>query len=70
MEPARAPDCFRCRSFLITHDAERPYGCRVFAIKSRVLPSLEVWRSSGRACQAFEAKAEGSRAPHPHGGSR
>lgn len=54
-----APDCFRCRSFLITHDRERPYGCRSFGIKSAVLPSVEVFRSSGRACQAFEPRPRG-----------
>ena len=60
-----APDCFRCRSFLITHDRERPYGCRSFGIRSNLLPSVEVLHSSGRACQAFEPKPHVEPRPRP-----
>ena len=63
-----APDCFRCRSFLITHDRERPYGCRSFGIRSSVLPSVEVFRSSGRACQAFEPRPRAEERPRPPSG--
>ena len=51
------PDCTRCASYFITHDPERPYGCRAFAMKSAVRPSFEVFRSSGRDCEAFEERA-------------
>jgi hypothetical protein len=50
------PDCFRCRSFQVTHDQTRPYGCAVFGFKSRILPRDEVRLSSGRECHAFERK--------------
>ena len=63
------PDCTHCVSYFITHDAERPYGCRAFAIKSTVRPSFEIFRSSGRDCQAFEPKPrredERRRGPSP-----
>jgi hypothetical protein len=52
----QAPDCFRCRSFFVTHGAERPYGCRTFAFTSQRLPRDEVRLSSGRECAAFEPK--------------
>ena len=39
------------------HDPRWPYACRTFDIKSRALPSIEVERSSGHPCRAFEARS-------------
>ncbi len=52
----RAPDCYRCRAFFVTHDAQLPYGCRTFGFKSQRLPRDEVRLSTGQECAAFEAK--------------
>lgn len=51
-----SPNCYHCRHFRITHDPKWPYGCDYFGMKARALPSADVLRSSGRPCQAFEAK--------------
>ena len=59
---ARAPDCFRCRAFFVTHDPSRPYGCRTYAFRSALLPAAEVRLASGRECAAFEEKER----PSPH----
>jgi hypothetical protein len=48
--------CWECRHFGSSHDARLPYLCRVLGIKTRVLPSLEVLRVDGRACQGFTPK--------------
>ena len=50
------PDCFRCRHFVVSHARDFPYLCRAFEMKTRVLPSLEVLRASGRPCAGFDAK--------------
>lgn len=52
----RELECRRCRHYFVTHDPRAPHGCRLFAIKSRNLPAVEVGRASGRECQAYEPR--------------
>ena len=52
------PDCFRCRSFYVTHDAAQPHGCRTFGFKSVRLPALEVRLTTGRDCPAYEPREQ------------
>jgi hypothetical protein len=61
--PAGPPNCLRCRHFRVSWDARFPRACRVFEIKSRELPSLEVYRATGTHCPSFELspKLKGSR---------
>jgi hypothetical protein len=33
-----------------------PYGCKSFGFKTRQLPSVVVYQSSGKSCQGFEEK--------------
>lgn len=54
--PAKHVDCFRCRHLSITYRPDKPYACALFAMRSRLLPSIEVQRSSGSPCAGFEAK--------------
>jgi hypothetical protein len=49
-------DCFACGHFYITYDKGFPYGCRAMGFKSRVIPSREVYSSSGIECQSFISK--------------
>ena len=51
------PNCMRCACFKISWDPSLPYSCDVFAIKSRYLPSLEVYRSAGSHCPSFQQKS-------------
>ena len=52
--PDRAPNCLKCLHFTVTWDPSFPRSCAVFGIKSRDLPSAEVFRATGRHCPAFE----------------
>ncbi|MDH4321619.1 MAG: uracil-DNA glycosylase [Desulfobulbaceae bacterium] len=53
---AKAPNCFHCRHFFITHQLTRPYGCRAMGFKSLQMPAIAVRTSSGMECQLFSAK--------------
>jgi len=50
------PNCFNCRNFFITHEPLHPYGCRALGFKSKKMPSLVVYESSGMECQVFSRK--------------
>ena len=50
------PNCMQCKHFYVTWDAKFPRGCRLFAIKSRQLPMIEVMRIDGHACRGYELK--------------
>lgn len=49
-------NCRACRHFVVTWDPVAPFGCRAFGFKSKVLPSQEVYASSGKECQLFEPR--------------
>jgi hypothetical protein len=49
-------DCFKCRYMQVTWDRNFPYGCRAMGFKSKVAPSMEVFRSSGMKCMQFQPK--------------
>ncbi|MCM3360179.1 MULTISPECIES: uracil-DNA glycosylase [unclassified Psychrobacillus] len=51
-----AVNCFKCRHFFTTWDANHPRGCRAYQFKTRELPSALVKRSSGVECLKFEPK--------------
>ncbi|MDK9708635.1 MAG: uracil-DNA glycosylase [Desulforhopalus sp.] len=50
------PNCLLCIHYFITHDPEKPYGCRALRFKSRTIPSRVVFESSGMNCQLFAGK--------------
>lgn len=50
------PDCTKCIHYFITLDEKRPRACRVFNIKGRVLPSIEVKHFTGHVCPVFEKR--------------
>ena len=49
-------DCFQCKHFYVTWDPRFPRGCKVFGFKTRQLPSVAVFSSSGEPCEGFERK--------------
>lgn len=57
------PLCRNCRHYFITFEAQTPYGCRKFGIKSRQVPSLAVASAGSGECQGFEPKVAGKDAP-------
>ena len=57
-----AVNCFKCRHFFTTWDAQHPRGCKAYGFKTRELPSVLVKRTSGVECLKFEQKqVEGQR---------
>jgi len=52
----REPDCLKCRYFKVTWDVDFPRSCTQFGVKSRNLPSIEVFAATGRHCPSFERK--------------
>ncbi|GHU63221.1 hypothetical protein FACS189445_6460 [Spirochaetia bacterium] len=52
----RAPDCLKCVHFKVTWEPAFPRSCEVFGIKSRNLPSIEVFRATGQHCPSFSLK--------------
>lgn len=59
MTPAtknRPINCFQCKNFYITYEADHPYGCRGLSFKSKELPSIVVYTNSGMQCQLFVPK--------------
>lgn len=51
-------DCFKCKFFRVTWEPNFPYACQAFHFKGKNLPSLDVFRSSGRRCLNFVDKQE------------
>ncbi|MBA2872829.1 hypothetical protein HNQ85_003142 [Anoxybacillus calidus] len=49
-------NCYQCKHFYVTWDPKFPRGCRAFAFKSTMMPSVTVFQSSGKACMKFEPK--------------
>jgi|YelNatPaOPRAMG01_1025707.scaffolds.fasta_scaffold00247_15 hypothetical protein len=53
-----AVNCKKCKYYYITWDAKFPYGCKAFGMKTKQLPSVEVYISSGKECIKFQKKEE------------
>lgn len=50
------PECFKCIHFYITIDERFPRGCKVFGIKGKSIPSIDVKRATGIECPVFKSK--------------
>ena len=42
--------CHGCNYFFITHRKQRPWGCKKFGFISKIIPSLEVFSTTGMEC--------------------
>lgn len=49
-------NCYECIHHFITHQPNHPYGCKAYGFKSKKMPSVAVFESSGKPCQAYEKK--------------
>ncbi|MCD8493055.1 MAG: uracil-DNA glycosylase [Geovibrio sp.] len=50
-------NCYKCEGYYVTWEEGMPHGCRILGFKSKLMPSLSVFRSSGMPCQYFTEKA-------------
>ena len=48
--------CHGCRYFFITHEPRRPYGCRKFGFKGKMLPAKTVIEATGTQCAYRSAR--------------
>ena len=51
--PVKAPDCLKCKYFKVTWDRNFPRGCSLFGVKGKALPSISVYRATGKHCPSF-----------------
>jgi hypothetical protein len=49
-------NCLKCSYYKVSWDPQMPHSCDIFSIKSRLMPSLEVFRSAGSNCPSFRLK--------------
>lgn len=52
----KSVDCHKCKHYYITWDKNFPNGCRIMNFKSKLLPCISVYKSSGMNCLKFEQK--------------
>ncbi|PAB59184.1 uracil-DNA glycosylase [Anaeromicrobium sediminis] len=45
--------CKKCKHYYITWNNKFPNGCKLYGIKSNQLPSILVYRSTGKKCEYF-----------------
>lgn len=50
------PNCAACKHYYITWDKRFPKGCKAMGFKSREMPHLVVFQSSGKECMYYEEK--------------
>jgi hypothetical protein len=56
MNEKQIANCRKCEYFKISWDPKMPYACTTFKMKSKQLPSLVVYESSGEFCKGFKEK--------------
>ncbi len=52
-------NCHKCKYYYVTWDANMPNGCKAFGFKTRQIPSVVVYQSSGSPCQGYQEKGQG-----------
>jgi hypothetical protein len=48
--------CYNCLYYFVTHEKNRPWGCKKFGFKSKFLPSQEVFKATGTDCAYYLQK--------------
>lgn len=49
-------NCYKCKFFYVTWEPKHPNGCKAMGFKSKLLPSITVYKNSGKPCQLFTEK--------------
>lgn len=50
-------NCLKCKHFYVTWDPKNPRGCRLYGFKTKLMPSLLVFQSTGAPCPSFVDKS-------------
>ncbi|MBO8138840.1 MAG: uracil-DNA glycosylase [Desulfotomaculum sp.] len=48
--------CQKCKYFYVTWDDKLPRGCKAYGFKTRHIPSLVVYRTTGHRCVCYKEK--------------
>jgi hypothetical protein len=48
--------CQKCKYYFVTWEPARPYGCKAYSFKSKLIPSMVVKNSSGIDCSFYQQK--------------
>ncbi|MBN2865450.1 MAG: uracil-DNA glycosylase [Thiotrichales bacterium] len=65
MKKTNSIDCFKCRHFYITWDANQSRGCKAFGFKTKQMPSIVVFETSGAECLKYSPKPEQDQSKNP-----
>ena len=49
-------NCVKCAHFYITWEPKMPRACRIFGFKGVAMPSVTVFKVTGKKCPAFALK--------------
>ena len=49
--------CAVCEDFFVTHRPNTPWGCRRFGFRSKIIPSLLVFSTTGTKCAYFKERS-------------
>jgi hypothetical protein len=53
------PNCMNCKHFYITWDQNAPRGCKLYAIKSKQLPSIVIASTTKeKECLGYDEKVK------------
>lgn len=48
--------CQKCKFYFVTWEKNKPHGCKAFNFKSKQIPSMAVFQSSGSPCSMYQRK--------------
>ena len=48
--------CQKCQFYFVTWQQDKPHDCKVYGIKSRFLPAMVVFHSSGMRYSFYKSK--------------
>jgi hypothetical protein len=49
-------NCVKCLYYYVTWQPQTPHGCKAFGFRSKSMPSQEVFKNSGKACDLYKEK--------------
>jgi hypothetical protein len=49
-------NCKACNHFYIAWDKNFPYGCKLYEIKAKTSPDVQVLTNTGIPCQGYQSK--------------
>jgi len=52
--------CQKCQYYFVTWQQNKPHGCKAYGFKSRLLPSMVVFQSSGTKCSLYKSRVSSS----------